>query len=221
MRSDFPALTSRRIGVQLVGLAAVLVVSLAIAGAVRAAEDPADFVRQVGDEATKVVADPSLTPNQRHAAYRRMLAAYFDLDLISRLVLGRHWKGATPEQQQAYRQLFEAYVLAVYGRRLQDYAGETLEVGRVVDKGRKGVFVASRVHRPQGPAIDVAWRLLDDGQSWRIVDLVVEGVSMVMTHRAEFDAVIRQSGGVEGLLARLHGMVAQFQSPAAVQASKL
>ena len=222
MRSAFPTMTGRRICAQIAGFASVLIFTLAIASTLRAAEDPAAFVRQVGQEATRVVADPQLTPQQRQQAYRGMLSAYFDVELISRLVLGRHWKRATADQRLVYRQLFEAYVLATYGQRFEGYAGETLEVGRVVDKGRKGVFVASRVHRPQGPAIGVAWRLLGDGQSWRIVDLVVEGVSMVMTHRAEFDAVIRQSGGgIDGLLARLHSMVARFEHPAAVQASKL
>lgn len=221
MRSDFPALTSQRLVFQIYGLFVFLVFSLVLAGSVRAAERPADFVQRLGDQATRVVSDATLLRSERRAALSQMLEDYFDLDLISRAVLGRHWRNATPEQRRSYRGVFKAYVLATYGRRLEGYAGETLEVGRARDEGRKGMLVSSRMHRPQGSPIAVAWRLRPDNGSWRVYDMVVEGVSMIMTHRGEFDAVIRQSGSLEGLLEKLQTMTARMEGPTAVQASRL
>ena len=222
MRGDFSALTGRTIINQFVGLFVFLLISLAVAGSVRAAQNPEAFVRDLGDRAVTVLAAPSLTVPERRAAFGRMLENHFDLDLISRFVLGRHWGRATASQRRTYRELFAAYLLATYGRRLESYAGETLEVGRAQDRGRQGVVVSSRLHRPQGAPISVVWRLKRAGETWRVVDLVVEGVSMLMAQRSEFDAVIRQGGGrVEPLLTELRAIVARLSGPDAIRASRL
>ena len=126
MRSPFAALTLPRLLAQLLCFSAILVVSLGIASAVRAAEHPAAFVQQVGAQATAVVADPTLTPSQRQAAYRRMLEAYFDLDLIAKVVLGRHWRRATPAGAWAatlvsFGVLLSTSRLEIFGRVLYDF----------------------------------------------------------------------------------------------------
>lgn len=221
MRSDFPAFTRAHFCVYLCCVAVFLIFSLAIASSARAETNPADFVRTLAQEATEVVADEGLSRSERRTAMARMLEDYFDLDLIGRVVLGQHWRKASTEEQRDYRDVFKAYLLATYGRRFETYAGETLTVGRVVDDGADGVSVSSRLNRPQAAAITVAWRLRRDGETWRVVDLIVEGVSMVMTHRSEFDAVVRQGGGrIAALLDKLRAMVARLDAPDALQASQ-
>ena len=222
MRSDFPAFTRTHFCVYLCCIAVFLLFSLAVASSARAETDPASFVRGLAEEATAVVADDSLSRSERRTAMARMLEDYFDLDGIGRVALGQHWRRASPEEQRDYREIFKAYLLATYGRRLENYAGETLAVGRVVGDGANGVSVSSRLNRPQAAAISIAWRLRRDGGTWRVVDLVVEGVSMVMTHRSEFDAVVRQGGGrIATLLDKLREMVARLEAPASVQASQM
>ena len=220
MRRNRPAPSTGYVLVQAYGLLLLLVIGLVLSTPVRAAETPSGFVERLSDEATAVLVDASLSRAQRKAVFREMMQAYFDVDLISRVVLGKHWRSASDETRRAYRGLFESYVLTVYGRRLEGYAGETLEVGRARDKGKKGVFVASRLNRPQGAPWEVVWRLRRDGGTYRIVDVIVEGVSMVVTQRNEFDTVIRQGGGLESLLDRLRSVLARFKTPAAVQFSR-
>ncbi len=71
-------------------------------------------------------------------------------------------------------------------------------------RGERGAIVSSRIIRPGGPAVSVEWRLRADAGAWRVVDVVIEGISMALTQRAEYTAVIRASNnGLEGLLARL------------------
>lgn len=221
MHKDRPAPSSTYVLVQVTGLVLFLLFSLALASTARAAEQPSDFVSRIGHQATAIITDANLSRGDRQRAFQHMLHDYFDVELIGRFVLGRHWRSATPDERRAFLATFEAYVLTTYSRKLESYAGETLEVGRAQDKGRHGVIVPSVLHRPQGAPLTVHWRLRQVGDSWRVFDIVVEGVSMVVTHRNEIDTVLRQSGGFAGLLDSLRAMLARIGGPEAIQASKL
>jgi len=199
----------------ILALSAVLAVALVIffggsrvAGAATAS-DPSDFVRAFGDRVIAVVADSTLSPEQRQATLARVLAEGIDSHTIGRFVLGKHSRVASEAEQAEFDGLFAVGIVATYSRHLGSYAGEKLEVGgaKVLDAG--GVMVSSRVVRPAAPPVAVEWRLQEEAGSWRIVDVVIEGVSLALTLRAEYGSVIRASGGrVEGLLARLREQVA-------------
>ena len=213
MRRNRPALTGYYLVIQAYGFVVFLVISLLLAYSARAEENPSLFVKRLADQATVVLTDPSLSEADRRLAFEQMLDVHLDVATIGRLVLGRHWRGASSAERRAYLELFEAFVVATYVRWLESYAGETLEVGRAQDKGRKGVLVPSRLHRPAGAPLAVTWRLRQADGRWRVVDLVVEGVSLVVTHRTEFDSVIRQGdGSLEPLLANLRAMLARLGS---------
>ena len=82
-------------------------------------------------------------------------------------------------------------------------------------KGKSGAIVSSRIIRRQGEPFHVEWRLRRGGEGWRIIDVVVEGVSMAVTHRSEFSSVIASRGGtVGGLLDVLRSKVAQPEAHA-------
>ena len=213
--------SSAHIAVQITSLILFLVLSLVLVGKSHAAEPPSQFVSRLGAQATAIVTDARLSGPERQQAFRQMLHAYFDVPLIGRFVLGKHWRKASPEERRAFLEVFEAYVLSTYSRRLDGYAGERLEVGSSRDKGRQGVIVPSTLHLPQGGSMSVVWRLRLKGDQWRVFDIIVEGVSMVMTHRAEVDTAIRQGGGFASLLESLRAMVARPTSAEAIQASKL
>jgi phospholipid transport system substrate-binding protein len=190
----------------LVALSAVLVV---LAGVARAdpglaTADPAAFLRAFSSEAINVLADSRLGDKERNVAFRRLFKTGFDVDVISRFVLGRYWRLATKPERLEYRGLFEDFIIANYSRRLNGYSGETLEVGAVRPLGETGAMVSSRIRRPQAPPIKVDWRLRRKAGAWRIIDMEVEGVSLAVTQRSEFSTVIANGGGrVESLLERL------------------
>ena len=163
------------------------------------------FMTAFGDKAVRVLADSSLGENGRGEAVRDLFLGNFDVDAIGKFVLARHWRKATAVERQEFLDLFKKYVVITYGRRLSAYSGEKFAVDRSLDRGRGRHVVASRIERPYGPPVRVDWRVRSkpDG-GWVITDAVIEGVSMTITQRNEFGAVIRNSGGeVEGLLAKL------------------
>jgi phospholipid transport system substrate-binding protein len=167
--------------------------------------DPAAFLTGFSGQAIEVLADRQMNDAQREVAFRRLFTAGFDIDMISRFVLGRYWRGASEPQRREYRQLFEDFIVATYARRLGGYSGEAdFVVGPVRERSEKRAIVGSEIRPAEGPPIVVEWRLRRKGDDWRIVDIMIEGISMAITQRSEFYAVINNSGGgVEGLLQRL------------------
>lgn len=138
-----------------------------------------------------------------------------DLSLLGRLALGRYWRQATPEQQAQYDALFRRYMLQTFARRINSYAGRdlgapqerfTITSSRAI--GDRDILVHSRLTPPQSPPLQVDWRLRQHRQEPVIIDLIVEGISLLVTQRSEFEAVISR-GGMEALLAELRSRVAQ------------
>jgi phospholipid transport system substrate-binding protein len=127
--------------------------------------------------------------------------ADFDGPGIARFVLGRYWRSASEQEQQEFLRLFEDYVVFVYGTRLSNFNGETFKV-RSSRTDESGTVVSSDIVGPSGEApIKVDWRLITDKGAFKINDVVIEGISMLVTQRSEFASVIQRHGGqVGGLL---------------------
>ncbi len=179
------------------------------------AGDPAGFVRAFGARAVAVLADQSLAPQARAEEFRQLLIERLDVARIARFTLGRYWRKATEEQRAEYARVFEDYIIATYARKLNAYSGETLAVDGVRDQDEKRALVTSRIVRAEGEPIMIEWRLRRTGVSWRIVDVTVEGVSLALTQRSEFAAVVRANGGrVEGLIEKLREKTAPVKSAA-------
>ncbi len=175
--------------------------------------DPAVFVREFSVHAIGVLADHSLSGEHRQQAFRELLTAGFDVKAISRFVLGRYWRKATEAERAEFTALFEDLIVATYSKKFSDYGGQTLAVEAIRQESEKTAAVASRILRRSGEPIRIDWRLLRRGESWRIVDVVVEGMSMVLSQRSEYAAVIKGSGGrIEGLLVKLREKTARLRS---------
>lgn len=174
---------------------------LAQADAGPATASPTVTLKRFSDAAVVVLSQPNLSDVQRRTEFRRLIATGFDLDRISRFVLGRFWRRASADQRREYRRLFEDFIVATYARRLDGYSGESLQIGRVRDLGGVDIVVSSRVIRPREEPLQIDWRMVPFSEDWRIVDVMVEGISMAVTQRQEFTSVIRNNGGkVESLL---------------------
>jgi phospholipid transport system substrate-binding protein len=164
-------------------------------------QDPAGFIRSLGSEALAVLS-PKVEPSVRQIRFRQLYEDYFDTTTIARFVLGRYWWAATPVEQQQFKRLFEKYVVFAYSARLSAFSGETFRVTGARPDGN-GFIVTSEIHHPEGqPPTPVYWRLTRKGGGLKIVDVIVEGISMAITQRSEFASVIARNGGsVAALLA--------------------
>jgi phospholipid transport system substrate-binding protein len=197
------------------GLAlAVIVPALALTLPVRAeslgdAKDPAVFIDLLGQEAIQSLTAPDLSSEERRARFRDLLHRSFNVPGIARFVLGHYWNEATEEERSEYLKLFEELIVTTYADRFSEYKGEKFAVAKVVQDRPKYATVHTLVDRPSAEDVRVDWRLRQEGDgSWRVIDLVVEGVSMSITQRSEFASVIQSNGGkVRGLIDTLRKKV--------------
>jgi phospholipid transport system substrate-binding protein len=169
--------------------------SLPSARAVDAATTGADaFISDLGGQAIATLTDHSVAEDERERRFRILLNANFDVPFIGQFVLGRYWPEASEAQRGAYLEVFEDSLVRAYTRRFLDYSGEEFAVGRVVPD-ESGALVTSTLTGSDGEPVRIDWRLRGDSGSFRIVDVIVEGVSMAQTQREEYGAVIDQNGG--------------------------
>jgi phospholipid transport system substrate-binding protein len=161
------------------------------------------FVKALSERAIATMSDSALLPEQRTLVLRSLLVQGFDVDAIGRLVLGRHWRRATASQQAEYRRLFESFIVSVYTSRFSKYSGETFTITSALLGRPNIVIVKSLIHRPRPgmPPVAIDWLVSVSADGYRVIDVVVSGVSMAITQRSEFASIIRGSGGnIEGLL---------------------
>lgn len=183
-------------------LAAIMVVGMSAGAAFADSVDAAKgFIQKLGDEAVGTIAATQQDEDERLRQFRGLLNENFDVPGIGRFVLGRYWRVATPEQRDEYLKLFEESIIRTYARRFSDYSGETVAVDKARRDGDDFILVDSLIQRPTGGPVAVTWRLLEQGKGFKIVDVVVEGVSMSVTQRSDFASVIQSGGGnIEALL---------------------
>jgi len=199
----------------LIGAAALSAIGLTgpLVRSASAATDPAEFIRQLGDEALAQLVGSDITKAERAERFRKLLVANFDVPAIGKTVLGRYWKTATPEEQQDYQKLFEDFLVGNYAQRFGQYAGEKFTTAGVREEGEGMHTVMTLIARPNGQTARLDWLMRDDGDSYKILDLKIEGISMSETHRSEFASVIQNNGGkVASLIDALRKKTAQMNA---------
>ena len=159
--------------------------------------NPADaiaFMNQIWNRAAELLNNKT-DPAIRQARFRQLFHEDFDGDGIARFVLGRYWRSASGEERQEFVKLFEDYVVFVYTARLGDFGGETFKIRGSRSDG-DGVIVSTDVASPGSTTpVRIDWRLVNDNSAYKINDIIVEGVSMMVTQRSEFASVVQRNGG--------------------------
>lgn len=184
---------------------ALLCIAMLGTGPVRGAEtvEPVTFIEDIGRAAISSLTERKLSEQERQERFRKIFRRAFDIRTIARFTLGRYWRIASKPEREEYVGLFEDFIVQAYAHRFKDYNGESFKVVKVHQINDRDTLVLSQLHRPQGPPIQIHWRVRASGEL-KIVDVVVEGISMGITQRAEFASVIRNRGGkVAGLLTAL------------------
>jgi phospholipid transport system substrate-binding protein len=187
------------------GIVAVLAAGAATPPSAAAAQDPQAFVQSIGDQVVQILRQ-QLPREQAEQQLNAVWLQAFDVAGIGRAVLGPHWKSASEEQRQAYMDVFPKYVAMLYAIQFSDYSGETFEVnGRAAPSGAD-TLVRAKILRPGGEPIKVDFVVQGQGEELKIKDVKIEGVSLLVTKRSEFDAVIAQKG-LDGLIQALRAKV--------------
>lgn len=170
------------------------------------------LISGMGQQALNFLRDKSMGQAGKAAAFRDLLQNSFDMQTIGRFTAGQYWRQMSPAQQQDYQNLFREYVVKVYSARFDQYKGQDFKVtGTAPSDTPTDTIVTSVITSPQqAQPVDVNWRVRSESNGYKIVDVLVEGVSMSQTQRSDFASVIQQGGGnVNTLLQKLHQQVGQ------------
>ena len=123
---------------------------------------------------------------------------------IAQFAAGRAWRDMSDGQKTDFSKAFAGFLSKIYARRFQGYAGETVTVSGTSDEGRKGILVRSMVTQSSGAPVTVEWLVTDRPGRIVIADIVIEGVSLLLTQRDEVAGMLQSRGGdVDRLIADL------------------
>jgi phospholipid transport system substrate-binding protein len=177
-------------------------------------DDARALIEQISAQVLAILSDQAFTDRQKFDALVALLDGPIDLDLVARLILGRHWRTVDDAQRQEYLTLFREYALANLASKLHLYRGQSFEVTGAKVVSDQDALVNSRILSDGEPPLQVDWRLRErDGAAPVTIDLIVEGVSLIVTLRSEFGSVIERQG-FNGLLVELRQRITQTRQEA-------
>ena len=180
------------------------------------------FIDELVRDAVRDLADAKVPEEKRFAAFERIYSYSFDIERISRFALARYWNIATPAERQEFLALFKESSMQMYRSRLKSYRGQTMRVlGSRLDGSGQHVLVSAEIIDPASSnPVAIEWRVVRTGNTLRVGDIAVEGISLGLTLRSEYAAVIEKNGGrVGALLDEMRAKNAASKVPAAEASS--
>jgi len=176
---------------------------------------PDQLVQKVTEEVLAAIkSDKQLAAGDKHKALKlaeEKVLPYIDFEESTRLAVGRAWSQATPEQRKKLVSEFRNMLVRTYSNSIEAYQGQTMKVmpSRGKSDAKDEATVRAQFVRAGGKPLPIEFQMRKEGPGWKVYDITVEGISLVLTYRSEFDAVVKQDG-IDGLIKRLE----QKNSPA-------
>jgi phospholipid transport system substrate-binding protein len=168
---------------------------------------PEQLVQKVTDEVLAAVkSDKQLAAGDKQKALKlaeEKVLPHVDFQEATRLAVGRSWRQASPEQRKKLVGEFRSMLVRTYSNAISEYQGQTLKV--LPSRGKQDpedATVRTQFMRAGGKPLPIDFQTRKTPEGWKIYDITVEGVSLVLTYRTEFDAVVKQEG-IDGLIKRL------------------
>lgn len=167
------------------------------------------FVKEVTTEGIEQIINANIPQSEKDARFAKLFNKALDLDFIGQFVLGRNWRTATPSQRAEFIKVYRQLNISTWSKRFDEFKGrEFIFKGTSPSNSAGQVFVNSVVPMDQGEPAKVVWRVREKGGQYKIVDIIIENVSLAITARNEYTAFIKNNpGGVDALIANLKSKI--------------
>tara|TARA_B100000949_G_C14167551_1_gene401875 strand:+ start:266 stop:883 length:618 start_codon:yes stop_codon:yes gene_type:complete len=163
---------------------------------IAAANDPGVYVMEITKNAIDTLTDQSINQSEKENQFGELFDKNFDVPSISRFVLGKYWKQASLDQKKNFIKSFRNYIVKTYSSRFNEYSGEKLTLLNFENESNPKIFIVhTGLERDDAPMILVDWRIGKKKDSYVILDIIIEGISLAVTQRSEFVSVIDQNEG--------------------------
>ena len=159
--------------------------------------DSGAFVKALGNRAIELLTSTQISDEEQATRFRTLLREGFAVDKIGRFVLGKYRRKATTEELKEFLELFENYIVSLYSSAFRNYSGETFVVSRVVNtRNAHDTMVVTHINPETDPnPTKVVFQVRNWKGVYKVLDIKIQGVSMILTQRDEFTGLIRNNGG--------------------------
>ncbi|MBX7146577.1 MAG: ABC transporter substrate-binding protein [Alphaproteobacteria bacterium] len=188
----------------------IFISNFSISSLTYAAITPDAFIKGLAEEAIATLSNKSNGFNEREKLMRHFLDNYADIDSMGKFIVGRHWNNASEADKAEYLKTFRDYNAKNFAALLSSYSGEKLEVLKTTNVAGDYATVQSVITGSKASdKIRVDWRLRKEGESYKVVDFMVEGLSQAATLRDDFASTL--NGGLASLTEALKKKIVQIQ----------
>jgi len=172
-----------------------------------AAMSPQDLVKQTSQRMIKALqqekTDLKKNPERVTQLVNEIVLPHFDFERMSKLALGRYWRRADEKQRKEFMEQFRTLLVHTYRSALTEFRDQTITFLPFNDNPASGdVAVKTEVEQPGGSSHSIDYRLQLLNGEWKVYDVIIDGVSLVINYRSSFSSEIRQSG-IDGLIDKL------------------
>ena len=154
------------------------------------------FVKNMTNEGIEDIINANVSKTEKQARFKKLFNEALDLDFIGKYVLGRYWRTATPQQRKEFINTYRELNTKVWSERFDEFKGKNFEFKGTTPSNSAGqIFVNTQVPMEQGEPASVVWRVRETDGKFKIIDIIIEKVSLTMANRNEYTAFIKNNGG--------------------------
>lgn len=198
-------------------LCGILIICLCFVGIMRQAHADIDkdkaveMVENLTKEGIEKIINSNASSQEKNEIFRKLFSENLDLDFIGRYVLGRYWRTASASQKKEFINLYREFNVITWSKRFDEFKGKKFVFsGTSSASNPNQIFVNTKVPMEEGAPVSVKWRVYDHNNKLKIIDIIIENVSLAQTARNEYTAFIAKSPkGLEGLLENLREKIKQ------------
>ena len=161
-----------------------------------------NFIKNITQQGIEELVNSNVSAAEKNARFTKLFNQDLDLDFIGKFVLGRYWRTATPQQRKDFIDVYRKLNIQTWSARFNEFKGKHFEfLGSESSKSPDQVFVNTQVPMSEGAPASVKWRVKETNGKYRIVDIIIENVSLAQTARSEYTGYIQKSpDGINGLI---------------------
>ena len=172
-------------------------------------KDAMSMVENLTKQGIEQIVNSTAPVEEKNRIFKKLFTENLDLDFIGKYVLGRYWRTATPQQKKEFINLYKEFNVKTWSKRFDEFKGKSFVFDGVTPATNKEqVFVNTSVPMPEGEPVSVKWRVYNRKGELKVIDIIIENVSLAQTARNEYTSFIAKSpNGIEGLLENLRNKV--------------
>ena len=168
-----------------------------------------EMVENLTKQGIEQIVNSTGSVEEKNAVFKKLFTENLDLDFIGKYVLGRYWRTATPQQKKEFINLYKEFNVKTWSKRFDEFKGKSFVFeGTTPSSNKNQIFVNTSVPMPEGEPISVKWRVYERKGELKVIDIIIENVSLAQTARNEYTSFIAKSpDGIDGLLNNLRNKV--------------